>query len=187
MRLKFIILFIALTLFAFSYNLTYAQSCFWHGRWVQLQHIGNVTVEGFRDAKLVGQCKLNAPSYTINGEMINVWEAPNEYPGQLLVHNGDQGPQSTYQTWIMQTSAPLPGPTCFWHGQEVPLQHISNVTVEGFRDAQLVGQCKLNAPSYCINGEYVNVWKAPNEYPGQLLVHNGNQGPQCTYQTWIMQ
>ncbi|PMP93109.1 MAG: hypothetical protein C0173_01260, partial [Desulfurella sp.] len=82
--------------------LSYAQSCFWHGRWIPLQHISNVTVEGFRDARLVGQCKLNAPSYTINGEMINVWEAPNEYPGQLLVHNGDQGPQPTYQTWIMQ-------------------------------------------------------------------------------------
>ncbi|PMP84798.1 MAG: hypothetical protein C0174_06330 [Thermodesulfobium narugense] len=80
-----------------------------------------------------------------------------------------------------------PAATCTWHGQEIPLQHIQNVTVEGFRDAQLVGQCQLHAPGSCLNGEFINVWRALNEYPGKLLVHNGYQGPQCTYQTWIME
>jgi hypothetical protein len=76
---------------------------------------------------------------------------------------------------------------CFWRGQWIPLQHIQNVTIEGFRDAQLIGRCRLYAPAYCLNGEYINIWAAPNEYPGQYIVHNGDQGPQCTYQTWIMQ
>ncbi len=75
---------------------------------------------------------------------------------------------------------------CLFNGVWVPLQHIQNVTVEGFRDARLVGKCKLYAPGYCINGEYINVWVAPNEYPGKLIVHNGMQGPQCTYKTWLI-
>ncbi|AEE14094.1 hypothetical protein Thena_0454 [Thermodesulfobium narugense DSM 14796] len=80
-----------------------------------------------------------------------------------------------------------PVATCTWKGQDIPLQHIQNVTVEGFRDAQLVGQCQLHAPGSCLNGEFINVFRAENEYPGKLLVHNGLQGPQCTYQTWIME
>lgn len=97
-----LLLFLTLTILAFSYSISRAQSCLWQGQEVPLQHIGNVTVEGFSDAQLVGKCKLNAPSYCINGEWVNVWKAPNEYPGQLIVHNGDQGPQCTYQTFIMQ-------------------------------------------------------------------------------------
>lgn len=68
-----------------------------------LTHVSNVTVEGFPDATLLGSCQkfqTNDPLYTpLNGETINVWSAPKEFPGVDVVHNGDQGSQPIYGTW----------------------------------------------------------------------------------------
>jgi hypothetical protein len=80
-----------------------------------------------------------------------------------------------------------------WHGQTVKLNNVPNVTVENLPDAQLVGRIHnflahelptSKPPFYCLNGETLNVWTAPNEFPGVYVVHNGDQGNQCTYGTW---
>ncbi len=80
-----------------------------------------------------------------------------------------------------------------WHGQIVRLTNVPNVTVEQLPDAQLVGQIHnflahelptSKPPFYCLNGENINVWIAPHEFPGVYVVHNGDQGNQCTYGTW---
>jgi|GEM_PF-3088330 hypothetical protein len=81
----------------------------WDGQAVRLTLIPNQAVENLPDAKLVGQITdfqtdeplgSQPPFYTLNGESINVWVAPKEFPGVYIVHNGDQGPQPTYGTWI---------------------------------------------------------------------------------------
>lgn len=83
----------------------------------------------------------------------------------------------------------------YWQGEPVYLQNIPNVTVEQLPDAVNIGMLyDFNAieppysrpPFYCLNGESINVWTAPYEFPGELIVHNGMQGPQCTYGTWII-
>ncbi len=65
---------------------------------------------------------------------------------------------------------------------------ICNLTVEGLPDATFVGTCSSfttdNPSATCLNGSSLNVWVAPNEYGSLLVIHNGNQGPQCTYGCW---
>ncbi|MDA8335511.1 MAG: stalk domain-containing protein, partial [Peptococcaceae bacterium] len=232
--------------------------------------------------------------YELNGESINVWTAPAEFPGVYVVHNGDQGTQATYGTWtfpMTTTSGPtmpyslalsisppslpangsstatvtatvtgangqtvpndtvnftassgtvtssattnsggqatatytagtapgnvtisatetagsatgsatltLTAPTWtftgVWQGQTLNLTQVTNVTVEQLPDAKLVGQItnfQTNEPTggeppfYELNGESINVWTAPAEFPGVYVVHNGDQGTQATYGTW---
>lgn len=68
------------------------------------------------------------------------------------------------------------------------LTAVPNVTVEHLPDASLIGQLsafQTNDPKFaCLNGENLTVWSAPQEFPGVDVVHNGDQGPQCTYGTW---
>jgi len=275
----------------------------WQGQTVNLTEVPNVTVEGLSDATLVGQItdfQTNEPTggkppyYELNGESINVFTAPNEFPGVYVVHNGLQGQQVTYGTWTFPmtgTSGPTtpyslaltvspsslpadgnstatvtatvtgangqpvandtvnftastgtvttsaltnsggqatatytagttPGSvtisatettgsatgsttltlsqptwtfTGVWNGQTVNLTWVPNQTVEGFSDAKVVGQItnfQTNEPTggkppyYELNGESINVFTAPNEFPGVYVVHNGLQGPQATYGTW---
>jgi protocatechuate 3,4-dioxygenase beta subunit len=275
----------------------------WQGQTVNLTQVANVTVEGLSDAKLVGQITGfqtnestggSPPFYELNGESINVWTAPAEFPGVYVVHNGDQGTQATYGTWtfpmtnttgptmpyslalrVSPSSLPADGSstatvtatvtgangqpvsndtvdftassgtvassattnsggqatatytagtapgnvtvsatetagsaagsatltltapawtfTGVWQGQTVNLTQVPNVTVEGLPDAKLVGQITGfqtnestggSPPFYELNGESINVWTAPAEFPGVYVVHNGDQGQQATYGTW---
>ena len=75
-----------------------------------------------------------------------------------------------------------------WQGATVALRHVPNQTVESLPDATLVGQVgnfETNDPTYsCLNGETINVFTAPAEFPGDYVVHNGLQGSQCAYGTW---
>ena len=71
----------------------------------------------------------------------------------------------------------------------VSLTLVPNVTVENLPDSSLQSSqlvdFQTNDPRYsCLNGEALDVWTAPAEFPGKLVVHNGDQGPQCTYGTW---
>jgi hypothetical protein len=168
---------------------SYSYNGLWNmGRptWTNLTNVENVTVEGLPDATLVGTIgdfQTTDPSYScLNGESINVWTAPKEYPNEYVVHNGDQGSQCTYGTWTFYTY------TGVWSGSSTGLTHVNNVTVEGLPDATLVGTIgnfQTKDPAFsCLNGESINVWTAPNEFPGQYVVHNGDQGSQCTYGTW---
>jgi len=86
-----------------------------------------------------------------------------------------------------------PASAAFYTGtyQGVPktLTKVPNQTVEEFPDAVLQSSQLVNFqtddPSQsCLNGSSLNVWDAPAEFPGMWVVHNGWQGPQCTYGTW---
>jgi len=71
----------------------------------------------------------------------------------------------------------------------VVLRQVPNMAVEQLADATLIGrlgdfQADV-APFTCLNGESLNVWSAPAEFPNELVVHNGRQGTQCAYGTWV--
>lgn len=78
--------------------------------------------------------------------------------------------------------------TGLWNGYATTLTHVANVTVEGLPDESLVGTIsdfQTSDPSFsCLNGETINVFTAPSEFPNEYVVHNGLQGSQCTYGTW---
>ena len=89
----------------------------WNGYTVYLELVQNVNVESLPDATLVGTLSgfyTNQPTYLsppyaeLNGESLNVWTAPAEFPGEYVVHNGDQGSQPTYGTWIILTQFTAP-------------------------------------------------------------------------------
>ncbi|MGC8628463.1 MAG: hypothetical protein ACP5VR_13120, partial [Acidimicrobiales bacterium] len=69
-------------------------------------------------------------------------------------------------------------------GQKVGLALLDNITMEDI-GAQTVGSAVLDvavasSPYRCLNGQSISVFS----YDGQLFLHNGLQGPQCTYGTW---
>ncbi|MCL5430240.1 MAG: hypothetical protein M1504_02045 [Candidatus Marsarchaeota archaeon] len=76
-----------------------------------------------------------------------------------------------------------------YNGPIYDLTRVPNKNVEQFPDATLVGQItnfNTNDPYMaCLNGETINVWTAPSEFPGVLVMHNGNQNSQCVYVTAI--
>src|SRR5947209_6637896 len=82
--------------------------CNWLGNWVRVKHVPNVSVERFRDAAVVGKCqslRTNDRFYNrLIGKSINVFFAPREYPGVLVVHNGRQGKQPVFGTWTFAIS-----------------------------------------------------------------------------------
>jgi len=94
---------------------SYSFTGVWQGQTVNLTLVTNVTVEQLPDARLVGQItnfETNEPAgskppfYELNGESMNVWTAPAEFPGMYVVHNGEQGNQATYGTWTFPASSP---------------------------------------------------------------------------------
>jgi len=94
-------------------------------------------------------------------------------------------------TWTLASGSWISYPTYYsgyWGNQLTSLSGHSNVTVEGLSDARQVGSIsdfQTNNSSFsCLNGASLNVWTAPKEFPGEYVVHNGGQGPQCTYGTW---
>ncbi len=94
-------------------------------------------------------------------------------------------------TWTLASGSWTSYPTYYsgyWGNQLTSLSGHGNVTVEGLSDASLVGAIsdfQTNNSSFsCLNGESLYVWKAPKEFPGDYVVHNGAQGSQCTYGTW---
>ena len=69
-------------------------------------------------------------------------------------------------------------------GQTVGLVHLDNITMEDI-GARVVGAATLHvgvagSPYQCLDGTSLNVFS----FDGQLFVHNGLQGAQCTYGTW---
>ena len=264
---------------------SYTYTGSYNGTAEALTRVTNVTVESLSDATLIGQIsdfQTNDPSAAcLNGESLNVWTAPAEFPGDYVVHNGEQGTQCTYVTLtfpqeqsltmtvtaspspatagqsvtvtatfsqpisdgtltfaggyndsvnvsvtpsggtgstVVQTGTWAPGTytiTAGWSGDSrydpasgsvgvtvnapsytytgsyngtaEALTRVANQTVESLSDATLVGQLsdfQTNDPSVaCLNGESLNVWTAPAEFPGDYVVHNGEQGSQCTYVT----
>ena len=69
-------------------------------------------------------------------------------------------------------------------GQAVGLAPLNNITMENI-GARVVGRATLHvevsgSPYQCLDGTSLNVFA----FDGQLFVHNGLQGTQCTYGTW---
>lgn len=77
--------------------------CNWLGKTIRLKHVPTVPVERLADAKVVGRCgKLRTNDHyyhRLSGRTINVFIAPREYPGVLIVRNGRQGRQPVYGNW----------------------------------------------------------------------------------------
>lgn len=80
------------------------------------------------------------------------------------------------------------GASGLWNGVPATLTAVPNAPVESYADAELVGQIhdfQTSArPQSCLDGEAINVWLAPREFPGLYVVHDGAQGAQCAYGTW---
>ncbi len=77
-----------------------------------------------------------------------------------------------------------------WKGQTAQLTPVANRSVENLGDAKLDGQLasfQTDDPAYaCLNGQPLNVWTAPKEFPGEYVVRNDGQGTQCAYGTWTI-
>ena len=89
----------------------------------------------------------------------------------------------------MSRRAPVGGSFIItWHGQRVRIRLVRNVTVEKDRCHRLVGMgtnFRTNNPKYkCLNGKNLKVW-VDLRWPGFYVVHNGMQGHQCVYGTWL--
>ena len=180
----------------------YSYTGVYNGTNLALTWVPNHTIENLSDARLVGvitSFQTANPYYScLNGVSMNVWSAPNEYPGVLVVHNGLQGHQCAY---ITATFVPLgsgggnkfPNPYNYtysgsYEGTGETFSWVPNHTIENDSGAALVGTIAnfytANPYYSCLNGESINVWTDPN-YPNEYVIHNGLQGPQCTYITEV--
>jgi hypothetical protein len=157
-----------------------------------LINVKNVSVEGLSDATLLStqltNFETNDSAFScLNGSSLNAWTAPKEFPNDIVIHNGLQGTQCAYGTWIYPDPTPLFA--CIWGGGWVLVANLPDVTVEGLPDAKLVGTCndfQTTSSQYsCLNGENINVFTAPKEYPNEYVAHNGLMGNQCTYGVWV--
>lgn len=85
-------------------------------------------------------------------------------------------------------SDPSQNATAIYNGKNIALKGVCNVTIEGLADATLIGQVQhfetADPGKDCLDGEAINYWTAPKEFPGVYVVHNGWMGPQCSYGTW---
>ncbi|MCL4373959.1 MAG: hypothetical protein M1360_04825 [Candidatus Marsarchaeota archaeon] len=76
-----------------------------------------------------------------------------------------------------------------YNGSAIILTYTPPRTIEDLPDAVDIGMLSnfyTSNPEYeCLNGESLNVWVAPSEYPGYYIVHNGDQGTQCAYVTLL--
>jgi hypothetical protein len=49
----------------------------------------------------------------------------------------------------------------------------------------VISNFETSNPAFsCLDGESIYVWTAPAQFPGLYVVHNGDEGSQCTYGTW---
>ena len=75
-----------------------------------------------------------------------------------------------------------------WHGQRVRLRIVQNVMVEKDRCHRYVGMgvnFRTDNPKYApLNGRALKVW-VDLRWPGFYVVHNGMQGAQPVYGTWL--
>ncbi|MGC8662775.1 MAG: hypothetical protein ACP5RT_03250 [Candidatus Micrarchaeia archaeon] len=79
----------------------------YQGQRVYLTIVPQRSVEAFPGVQLVGilyDFNTTNSSYScLDGALINVWQANNEYPGYLVAHNGGEGRECKYITAIFKT------------------------------------------------------------------------------------
>ena len=100
-------------------------------------------MEDYSDAQNVGHLQdfqtADATYSSLDGQALNVWKAPAEHPGELVVHNGGQGSQCAYGTWTFQPPSQGYSYSGFWAplARRVGLTEVANANVEDFPDARL--------------------------------------------------
>jgi hypothetical protein len=109
-------------------------------------------------------------------------------PGSVNI-SGTEVIDSASGSTTVSLTAPGYTYTGTWDGQTVTLTRVTNVTVEGLPDETLLpaqlDNFQTNDPEYtALNGENINVFTAPTEFPGVDVVHNGLMGTQSVYGTW---
>ncbi|MDA8273401.1 MAG: hypothetical protein M0Z72_06670 [Deltaproteobacteria bacterium] len=162
---------------------SYYYTGIYNGQTVYLQLVPNVTVESLPDATIVGTLSdfyTNQPDYLsppyaeLNGESLNVWTAPAEFPGEYVVHNGLEGPQPAYGTWIIVSAQITPPPVVPQYQPSV------NITVEAPYFITSIGEGvavyylpAISSFAFSYNGFYFswvnNIWEYSNYYYGPWL------------------
>ncbi|MHB1679514.1 MAG: hypothetical protein ACYCTB_03255 [bacterium] len=157
----------------------------------------NITIEEAEEAK-----KLKSASYLLSYAFVAIFLIAS-----LIFISGCLSSSLLYAeglnkgiTLVQYPAVPTPMQSYYyysgnWNGQTVYLQLVPNVAVESLPDATFAGTLSsfyTNQPGYLsppyteLNGESLNVWTAPSEFPGEYVVHNGDQGPQPAYGTWVV-
>jgi len=162
------------------------------GPWaVTMSRVRNMSVEQIPGAWLLGRVTFhtNDRYYScLDGEALDAWRIPSE-PNVVVVHNGDQGAQCVYGTFVYE-----PFYMGTFDGSLVVFSWHANVSVESLPDASQAGQLgnfQTDNPYYaCLDGSSttsgatVDVWTAPKEFGSSDVAHNGDQGAQCVYGTF---
>ena len=155
---------------------TFSYTAAWQGYAYALTPVANVVVASYADARLVGQVTnfqtTSKKESCLNGLAINAYTAPAEFPGLYVANDDSQGAMCALGTWTF----PIYAYTASWLGYpSFSLNLIPNVEVESFADSSLVGKVAnlqtQDAHFSCLDGQSLNVYTAPNEFPGLYLVH----------------
>ncbi len=163
---------------------TYSYTASWLGYSYSLTLVPNVTVAGYPDAKFVGQVtNFQTTSHKescLNGLAINVYTAPAEFPGVYVVNDDSQGTMCFLGTWTF----PIYAYTASWlNYPSSSLKLVANACVECFSDSTVVGRVSnfqtQDAHFSCLDGQSLNVYTAPSEFPG-LYVVRVIGGSMCT-------
>ena len=185
----FALLSAALSASPASAGQTYTTTASLLGYPYSLTEVKHVAVASFSDARFVGQVtnfQTNQPKPScLNGLSINVYTAPAEFPGLYAVNNDSQGTMCAYGTWTF----PIFIYTASWlNYPSYSLTLGPSVCVECFSDSTLVGGVSnfqtQDGNFSCLDGQRVNVYTAPSEFPGRYVVHVV-AGSMCTpFGTW---
>ena len=155
---------------------TYSYTALWQGFVYSLTPVANVVLTGYADSKLVGQVTnfqtTSKKQSCLDGLAINVYTAPAEFPGLYVANDGGQGSMCTFGTWTF----PIYSYAASWLGYpSFSLNLVANVEVETLPDSALVGKVAnfqtADAHFSCLDGQSVNVYTAPSEFPGLYLIH----------------
>lgn len=171
---------------------TYSYTASWLGWAYSLTLVPNVVVAGYPDARFVGQVTnfqtTSKKESCLNGLAINVYTAPAEFPGAYVANDDSQGSMCALGTWTF----PIYSYTGSWlNYPSSSLKLVANACVECFADSTLVGRVAnfqtQDAHFSCLDGQSLNVYTAPNEFPG-LYVVRVIAGSMCTNyaDTWTL-
>ncbi len=185
---------VALLLLAAQMQLSFSQySDFW-GTYMGSQYgmsiSPNINYQSSPGAVPAGSITIYTDDATYTcliGQNLAVWYAPNATygsPGNYIT-SGTCGSSTVTLTFPQ----PILTYSGTFDGQSYSLSLVGSQDVSHFTDAKFVGTLSdfqtsndINDPpnSYaCINGNSLDVWSAPDEYPGIYLVTDWNMGYLC--------
>jgi hypothetical protein len=127
------------------------------------------------DAVIQGQVvnfTTDDPSFACqNGQALNVYAAPTEFSGKLLVVGGC--PNSIPGAWTFPSSGGYTY-SAMWKSKTVKLNVVSPVPGNAaIIPNTYVSNFKTNDPQYqCFNGAFLQVWRVSDYPPNQYLVYD---------------